>query len=101
VGCCKTCDAVGLWRRSAVIKKENSANGSELQWTYHCGRKIFVQCVRSLDAVPRLEETDAGEMLVLTCYHCGEKLRLWERDLESGVVTDEEVHRNIKGARYI
>ena len=84
-----------------MTKKENSASGSELQWTYHCGRKIFVQCVRSLDSVPRLEETDAGEMLVLTCYHCGEKLRLPERDLESGLVTDEEVRRNIEGARYM
>ena len=51
--------------------------------------------------MPRLEKTDAGEMLVLTCYHCGEKLLVRERDLESGVVTDEEVRRNIEGARYM
>ena len=80
---------------------EKSGNPSELQWTYHCGRKIFVQCVRSIGAVPRLEETGTGEMLVLTCYHCGEKLRLRERDLESGLVTDEEVRLNIEGARYM
>ena len=51
--------------------------------------------------MPQVKETDAGEMLVLTCYHCGEKLLVRERDLESGVVTDEEVRRNIKGARYM
>ena len=81
--------------------RDNSASGSELQWAYHCGRKIFVECVRSLNAVPRLEETAEGKVLILTCYHCGAKIRIRERDLASGFVTDEEVRRDIEGARYM
>ena len=84
-----------------MADRDDLGSGSELQWTYHCGHKIFLQCVRSLANVPMLEETDAGEMLVLTCYHCGEKLHVRESDLESGVVTDKEVGRNIEGAGYM
>ena len=72
-----------------------------MQWAYHCGRKIFVQCVRRLEYVPRFEQSEAGEMLVLTCYHCEQEFRLNEQDLESGLITHEEVKENIKGARFI
>ena len=72
-----------------------------LHWAMHCGRKIFVDCVRRKEFMPRSEEAPDRRMLVLTCYHCGQEFRVSEKELDAGPVTYEEVNANFRGARYV
>ncbi len=72
-----------------------------LHWAMHCGRKIFLDCVRRRGAMPRVEEKNDARLFVLTCYHCGQEFRICESDLEAGPVTFDEVNANFRGARYV
>jgi len=37
----------------------------------------------------------------MTCYHCGQRFSLLEAELQSGDLSEDEVRRNISGARFI
>ena len=74
---------------------------ARLHWAVHCGRKIFVQCMRRQGFVPRLEQRVEERFVVLTCYHCGQEFRVPEDTLEAGPVTYQEVNANFRGARYV
>ncbi len=72
-----------------------------LHWAIHCGRRIFVDCVRRRGFMARLEQNASARLFVLTCYHCGQEFRVPENDLAAGPVTFDEVNANFRGARYV
>ncbi len=71
-----------------------------LRWGVHCDRKIFLECARLAGHTPQIDDSDPAT-LIMTCYHCGERFSLLEADPQTGDVSEDEVRRNIMGARFM
>jgi len=84
----------------ATARAVRSAALLSLRWAVHCNRKIFLECVRLAGHTPEIHDCDPTT-LVMTCYHCGQRFSLLEAELQSGDLSEDEVRRNISGARFI